>query len=123
MPVAVFAVTHKTPAIRDWLAPPIPASTCTSRPPDIVLDQPGRTLVRAADRTDSSGRVHQSVVALENDVRQWINNWIRGPKPFIWTKTTEDILQSLSKYIAKVSGSGHSPTPYGSRSRCLITPA
>ena len=29
------------------------------------------------------------------------------PKPFIWTKTAEDILQSLSKYIAKISGAGH----------------
>src|SRR3954447_1691016 len=51
--------------------------------------------------------VHQSVVALENDVREWINNWNQDPKPFIWTKTAEDILQSLSKYIAKISGAGH----------------
>jgi hypothetical protein len=51
--------------------------------------------------------VHQSVVALENDVRQWINNWNEDPKPLIWTKTAEDILQSLSKYIAKISGAGH----------------
>ena len=47
------------------------------------------------------------MVALENDVRQWINNWNEDPKPFIWTKTAEDILQSLSKYIAKISGAGH----------------
>ena len=51
--------------------------------------------------------VHQSVVALENDVRQWINNWNEDPKPFVWTKTAEDILQSLAKYIAKISGAGH----------------
>jgi hypothetical protein len=36
------------------------------------------------------------VVALENDVRRWI-----------WTKTAEDILQSPSKYIAKISDAGH----------------
>jgi hypothetical protein len=51
--------------------------------------------------------VHQNVVALENDVRRWINNWNQDPKPFIWTKTAEDILQSLSKYIAKISDAGH----------------
>ncbi len=47
------------------------------------------------------------MVALENDVRAWINNWNQDPKPFIWTKTAEDILQSLSKYIAKISDAGH----------------
>jgi hypothetical protein len=25
----------------------------------------------------------------------------------VWTKTAEDILQSLSKYMAKISGAGH----------------
>ena len=48
--------------------------------------------------------VHKSVLALEHDVRNWINNW--DPKPFVWTKTAEDILQSLSKYIAKISDAG-----------------
>jgi hypothetical protein len=47
------------------------------------------------------------VVALENDVRKWINNWNQDPKPFVWTKTAEDILQSLSRDIARISGAGH----------------
>jgi hypothetical protein len=51
--------------------------------------------------------VHTSVLALENDVRQWIKNWNDNPKPFVWTKTAEDILQSLSKDMAKISGAGH----------------
>ena len=51
--------------------------------------------------------VHKSVVALEKDVRAWIANWNSDPKPFVWTKTAEDILQSLSKYIAKISGGAH----------------
>jgi transposase len=51
--------------------------------------------------------VHKSVVALENDVRRWIKNWNDDPKPFVWTKTAEDILQSLSKYRAKISDAGH----------------
>lgn len=27
--------------------------------------------------------VHKSVVALENDVRTWIDNWNQDPKPFV----------------------------------------
>jgi hypothetical protein len=51
--------------------------------------------------------VHQSLVALENNVRQWIKNWNDNPKPFEWNKTADDILQSLSKYILKISDAGH----------------
>jgi hypothetical protein len=47
------------------------------------------------------------VVALENDVRKWINSWDQDPKPFVWTKTAEDIFRSLSRHIAKISGAGH----------------
>jgi hypothetical protein len=67
--------THKTRAIRDWLA--------------------------------CHFRVHQSVVVLAHDVRQWLNNWNQDQNPFLWNKTAEDILQSLSKYTAKISGAGH----------------
>jgi hypothetical protein len=96
--------THKTPAIRDWLA----------RHPRFHLHFTGSSWINQVERwfgllTDQLIRrgVHQSVVALENDVRQWINNWNQDPKPFSWTKTAEDILQSQSKYIAKISGAGH----------------
>jgi hypothetical protein len=41
---------------------------------------------------------HTSVVALENDVRAWIANWNEDPKPFVWKKTAEEILNSLAKY-------------------------
>jgi hypothetical protein len=51
--------------------------------------------------------VHKSVVALENDVRTWIANWYPDPKPFTWTKTAEDILQSLYKYMSRISDAGH----------------
>jgi transposase len=29
---------------------------------------------------------HRSVVELERDIRGWINEWNKNPKPFIWTK-------------------------------------
>jgi hypothetical protein len=51
--------------------------------------------------------VHKSVVALENDVRTWIDNWNQDPKPFVWRKTAEEILDSLTKYMAKISGPAH----------------
>jgi hypothetical protein len=29
------------------------------------------------------------------------------PKPFAWTKTAEEILESLHKNISRISGAGH----------------
>jgi len=48
--------------------------------------------------------VHKSVQALEAGIRAWIENWNQNPRPFAWTKTAEEILDSLAKYIAKISG-------------------
>ena len=48
--------------------------------------------------------MHKSVQALEADIRDWIENWNANPRPFTWTKTAEQILDSLARYIAKISG-------------------
>ena len=51
--------------------------------------------------------MHKSVQALETDIRDWIQNWNQNPRPFTWTKTADEILDSLAKYIAKISGAAY----------------
>ncbi len=51
--------------------------------------------------------VHKSVQALEADIRDWNETWNENPRPFKWTKTADEILESLAKYIAKISGAGY----------------
>jgi hypothetical protein len=51
--------------------------------------------------------VHKSVQALEADIRAWIANWNTDPRPFTWAKTAEEILDSLARYIARISGGEH----------------
>jgi hypothetical protein len=48
--------------------------------------------------------VHKSVQALEKDIRDWMDQWNDDPKPFVWTKTAEEILESLAKYCRRISG-------------------
>jgi hypothetical protein len=36
--------------------------------------------------------------ALEADIRTWIEHWNANRRPFTWTKTAEEILDSLAKY-------------------------
>lgn len=47
--------------------------------------------------------VHTSVKALEDDMRAWIETWNEDPKPFTWTKSTDEILKSLTDYYTKIA--------------------
>jgi hypothetical protein len=46
--------------------------------------------------------MHTSVQALESDIKAWITTWNDNPRPFTWTKTADEILDSLADYLAKV---------------------
>jgi hypothetical protein len=37
----------------------------------------------------------------------WIADWNQDPRPFIWTKTAEEILESLARFCSRISGAGH----------------
>ena len=50
---------------------------------------------------------HKSVQALETDIRAWIKIWNDDPRPFVWKKTAEEILDSLVRYCRRISGAGH----------------
>jgi transposase len=41
---------------------------------------------------------HRSVTGLEADIRKWINEWNKDPRPFVWTKTADEILETLAAY-------------------------
>jgi transposase len=98
--------THKTPEVQQWLA---------RRPRFHVHFTPtGSSWINQVERwfgylTDKKIRrgVHKSVQALESDIRAWIDTWNENPRPFAWTKTAEEILNSLAEYITRISGGTH----------------
>ena len=51
--------------------------------------------------------VHRSVTALENDIRAWIQHWNTDPRPYVWTRTADEILESLAAYCTRINDSGH----------------
>ena len=67
----------------------------------------GRKVVRLHHRTTHRRGDHRSVQALEADIRNWIKAWNEDPKPFIWTKTAEQILGSIERLMQRVNGAGH----------------
>jgi transposase len=98
--------THKTPAIRDWLARHPRFHMHFTPTGSSWINQVERWFGYLTDQMIRRG-VHKSVQALEKDVRAWIETWNADPRPFIWKKTAEEILDSLAKYITRISGGSH----------------
>jgi transposase len=50
---------------------------------------------------------YSSVPDLEADIRQWMEHWNDEPRPYIWTKTADEILETLANYCRRISDSQH----------------
>ena len=50
---------------------------------------------------------HRSVVELERDIIAWTQNWNQNPKPFVWTKAADAILETLASYCKRINDSRH----------------
>lgn len=98
--------THKTPAIWAWLAKHPRFHLHFTPTGSSWINQIERWFGFLADQMIRRG-AHKSVHALEADIRTWIKNWNDDPRPFIWTKTAEEILDSLARFCRRISGAGH----------------
>jgi transposase len=98
--------THKTPAIKAWLERHPRFHMHFTPTGSSWINQVERWFGFLADRMIRRG-AHKSVQALEADIRAWVANWNNDPKPFIWTKTAEQILESLARLCQRISGAGH----------------
>ena len=50
---------------------------------------------------------HTSVRQLNCDIRNWIETWNKNPKPYVWTKTADQILDSIASYCQRINDSRH----------------
>ncbi len=40
-------------------------------------------------------------------IRTWIERWNEDPRPFVWHKSADEILESLAFYCQRINDSGH----------------
>jgi transposase len=100
------ASTHKTPAVKRWL---------TNHPRFVLHFTPTSSswlnLVERwfAELTTKKLRrgTHTSVRQLNADIRAWIDTWNDNPKPYVWTKTADQILASIGNYCRRINDSAH----------------
>jgi transposase len=94
--------THKTPAIQRWpLAHPrfVVHFTATSSSWLNLVERWFAELTTKKLRRSA----HRSVRQLSTDIRAWIETWNNNPKPFVWTKTADEILDSIAGYCTRIN--------------------
>jgi transposase len=98
--------THKTPAIKRWLA---------AHPRFVLHFTPtGASWLNLVERWfgELTARkikrgAHRSARELNADIRDWLQHWNEDPKPYVWTKTADQILDTLAAYCNRITDSGH----------------
>ena len=50
---------------------------------------------------------HASVRDLQTDIRDWTKTWNENPRPYVWTKTADEILAKLAAFCTRTSDSTH----------------
>jgi len=98
--------THKTAVIQRWLA---------KRPRYHLHFTPtGASWLNMVERwfSDLTNKqirrgTHRSSVALEQAIRSYIATKNANPKPFVWTKSADEILESIARFCKRTSNSGH----------------
>jgi transposase len=93
--------THKTPAIHDWLLKhprfQFHFTPTSSSWMNLVERWFAELTTKMLQRS-----AHKSVAALTADLNAWVAEWNVNPKPFVWHKTADQILDKLKKYLTNL---------------------
>jgi transposase len=100
------ASTHKTPAIQKWfLAHPrfhVHFTPTSSSWINLVE----RWFSEITEKWIRRG-THRSVKELAQSITDWIDSWNENPRPYVWHKTADEILDSLAGYLQRIGDSEH----------------
>jgi len=98
--------THKTAPVRRWLAKRPRFHLHFTPTSSAWLNLVERFFAALTEKQIRRG-VHRSVRELETAIKQYLAVTNKSPKPFVWTKSADEILASVARYCARTSGSGH----------------
>jgi transposase len=98
--------THKTPAIRNWLIRHPRFHLHFTPTSSSWLNLVERWFAELTNRKLRRS-AHRNVRELTADIRAWTDAWNDDPKPFVWTKTADEILESITRYLQLINDSAH----------------
>jgi transposase len=98
--------THKTPEIKRWLVrhPRFHLHFTPTYSSWINLIE--RWFAELTTKWLRRG-THRSTKELEASITHWVEHWNAEPKPFVWHKSADEILDTLASYCERISDSGH----------------
>jgi transposase len=98
--------THKTPAIQRWLVAHPRFQLHFTPTYSSWLNLVERWFAELTSKWLKRGS-HRSVAELEQAIQAWIETWNQQPRPFVWTKTADEILDTIATYCQRINNSGH----------------
>lgn len=98
--------THKTAAIKNWLARHPRFHVHFTPTSASWLNQVERWFATLTQKYIRRG-THRSTRQLEQAIRHYIKINNDDPKPFVWSKTADDILASVERFCLRTSNSRH----------------
>jgi transposase len=98
--------THKTPSIQRWLVRHPRFRLHFTPTYSSWLNLVERWFAELTTKWIKRG-THRSVRDLVASIRTWIANWNDDPKPYVWHKTADQILDSLAAYCQRINASRH----------------
>src|SRR6266508_2751298 len=98
--------THKTPVIRRWLLAHPRFHVHFTPTYSSWLNLVERWFAELTTKWLRRG-THRSTKELVASIRTWIEGWNDEPRPFVWHKTADQILENLAAYCERISDSAH----------------
>jgi transposase len=93
--------THKTPEINKWLLRHPRVTFHFTPTSSSWLNLVERWFAELTNRMLRRS-AHRTVKALTNDLNTWIATWNESPRPFVWHKSADEILDGLKKYLTNL---------------------
>jgi transposase len=98
--------THRTKLIQNWLAKRPRFHVHFTPTSASWLNLVERWFALLTERQLRRG-VHRSTKELKAPINDFIEHHNRDPKPFIWYKTADQILDSVARFCKRINDSGH----------------
>jgi transposase len=98
--------THKTPTIQRWFAKRPRYHLHFTPTSASWMNLVERWFAELTNKQLRRG-THRSTRALTAAIREYLAVTNDSPRPFVWTKSADEILASVSKFCQRISNSGH----------------
>lgn len=94
--------THKTLSVRNWFTRHTRFHVHFTPTSASWIDQIEPWFATLSEKQIRSG-THRSTRALERAIKDYVEHNNENPRPFVWTKSADDILESVMRFCMRTS--------------------